>query len=106
MLESIAIDKLSLAQGKSLGGSARVACPMSIRKALRRRGFDVRRVAHMPFGVHWPADLASLMGSRIDIALDVGANVGQTARHLMEQFPMVHVFSVEPNPPRSRNFKP
>lgn len=78
--------------------AARSPWDRMIREALRRRGFDVRRSSNVPFGVDWKDDLAAITNGQVGVALDVGANNGQTARSLLDRFPMAQVFSFEPNP--------
>lgn len=76
---------------------------MSARELLRRRGLDVRRLTNIPFGVNWPDDASAILDGRVDVAFDVGANDGQTARELLRQFSEARVFSFEPHPGAARN---
>ena len=68
-----------------------------IQTTLNRFGLVLERRRSRPFGLNWADDLAYLAGD-VKIALDVGANVGQTASRLTSRFPEVHVFSFEPAP--------
>lgn len=52
-----------------------------------------------PFGLSWAYDAARFFGSRrLETILDVGANVGQTARHLRRYFPQAQLHCFEPVP--------
>jgi FkbM family methyltransferase len=66
--------------------------------ALHEKGLDVSRTRSVPFGVRWEDDLAALLGP-IDtlVALDVGANEGQTALRLAQRFPEAEIHSFEPS---------
>jgi FkbM family methyltransferase len=66
--------------------------------AVRRAGYDLKRLANVPFGVRWEDDVASLLDGRLSLALDVGANEGQTARELLARFPDLRIVSFEPHP--------
>lgn len=51
----------------------------------------------MPYGVSWQYDLQRFVGRRsIDVAFDVGANVGQTADAILRYFPGASVHCFEP----------
>jgi FkbM family methyltransferase len=49
-----------------------------------------------PFGVRWEEDLAAL--GPVNLAVDVGANEGQTAQLIASAFPSARIFSYEPVP--------
>ena len=72
------------------------------RIALRRAGFDVVNLKHnQRFGWDWMRDvgrLAPLIGSKIEMVFDVGANNGYTALELRRHFPDAHIHSFEPVP--------
>jgi FkbM family methyltransferase len=50
----------------------------------------------VPFGMCWEDDVAAL--GTVELAVDVGANEGQTADVLAEAFPAARIFSYEPVP--------
>ena len=50
----------------------------------------------VPFGVRWEEDVAAL--GTVELAVDVGANEGQTAELLAATFPAARIFSYEPVP--------
>lgn len=58
----------------------------------------MQRLSNQAFGVRWEDDLAAVLRRPPSVALDVGANAGQTARRLLERFPGLHVYSFEPHP--------
>lgn len=63
------------------------------------RVWTVQRRSRIPFGVYWESDLRLLLGAGCgDAMLDVGANVGETARKLATNFPSAAIYSVEPVP--------
>jgi FkbM family methyltransferase len=65
---------------------------------LRVRGLEVRGARGVPFGVRWEDDIASLLGgTTLSLALDVGANQGQTAMRLRRRFPGAEIHSFEPS---------
>ncbi|MEA2187975.1 MAG: hypothetical protein QOK16_2986 [Solirubrobacteraceae bacterium] len=49
-----------------------------------------------PFGVRWEEDLGAL--GAVNLAVDVGANEGQTAQLIASAFPAARIFSYEPVP--------
>jgi FkbM family methyltransferase len=60
-------------------------------------GFRLYRATSVPFGVDWLADVRHFPeGRRVRVAIDVGANVGQTALALGTVFPEADVYSFEP----------
>ncbi len=68
-----------------------------LRRWLRRAGLEVRSLRGMPFGVHWWDDMRFFPdGREIKTIFDVGANCGQTAAHVLEEFPGAEVYSFEP----------
>jgi FkbM family methyltransferase len=70
------------------------------RKVLNKLGLDVRRHSGVQFGQRWEYDARCLMGSRATHAtfLDVGANIGQTALTMAENFSGARIYSFEPVP--------
>jgi FkbM family methyltransferase len=56
----------------------------------------VSKSRETPFGVRWEDDVAAL-GS-VNLAIDVGANEGQTAQLIGRAFPSARIFSYEPVP--------
>jgi FkbM family methyltransferase len=60
------------------------------------RGVDAGMSPHTPFGVRWEDDVAAL--GEVSLAIDVGANEGQTAARIIQAFPSARVFSYEPVP--------
>ncbi len=68
-----------------------------LHEALERVGVyaDLRR--HLPRGVDWLLDVQrNLDGRAPSVALDVGANVGQTTASIKRLFPMTEVHAFEP----------
>jgi FkbM family methyltransferase len=75
--------------------------PASVRGAYQglgaqRAGLDVSKLRDTPFGVRWEEDLAAL--GPVNLAVDVGANEGQTAQLIASAFPSARIFSYEPVP--------
>jgi FkbM family methyltransferase len=71
-----------------------------IRNVLERRNLVLVRVDRQ-FGVQVLADirhLASAWKYPIETLFDVGANIGQTARKFLKEFPQARIFSFEPHP--------
>jgi FkbM family methyltransferase len=69
----------------------------SLHEALKRVGVyaDLRR--HLPRGVDWLLDVQRILGGRApSVALDVGANVGQTVTSIKRSFPRAEVYAFEP----------
>jgi len=56
----------------------------------------VSKSCRTPFGVRWEDDLAAL--GPVNLAVDVGANEGQTAERISSAFPSARIFSYEPVP--------
>jgi FkbM family methyltransferase len=71
-------------------------CRQSARRLLRRVGLDVLKAGNVPFGMRWEDDIAAL--GTVKLAVDVGANEGQTADLLGRAFPAAQIFSYEPVP--------
>jgi FkbM family methyltransferase len=71
-----------------------------LKSLIAKAGVDVKRMCNVPFGVSWEHDTRGLLRrtSRKLTLLDVGANVGQTARSLAEVFPNSKIYSFEPVP--------
>lgn len=67
-----------------------------VRVMLRRAGLDVTKWRNTPFGVRWEDDVAAL--AKVALAVDVGANEGQTAELMARAFPSARIFSYEPVP--------
>ncbi|MDX9912624.1 MAG: FkbM family methyltransferase [Phycisphaerales bacterium] len=61
-------------------------------------GLHVERRAAVPFGVDWLADLAAISETPVERVMDVGANIGQTARALRRAFPDAEIHCFEPVP--------
>jgi FkbM family methyltransferase len=67
-------------------------------RLLRAGGLEIRRARSVPFGVRWEEDIAALLGgATLSLALDVGANEGQTAIRLARHFPGAEIHSFEPS---------
>lgn len=64
------------------------------RTLARRAGFVITRARNTPFGVRWEDDVAAL--GKVNLAVDVGANEGQTVTRLLDGFPSVRIVSYEP----------
>jgi FkbM family methyltransferase len=73
----------------------------SVRAVLRAAGYELVRKEYAPFGQDALVDVRRL-GSQwrypMRVCFDVGANVGQTALRLLEEFPGAAVYSFEPHP--------
>jgi FkbM family methyltransferase len=68
-----------------------------IKRFLERRGLFVRRTGSLPYGCDWLFDLSRLQKPQtFRVVLDVGANVGQTARAILDRFPNAGVIAFEP----------
>jgi FkbM family methyltransferase len=68
-----------------------------IRSGLRRRGVEVVRSSHVPFGWYPTWDIAALV-PQLDVVFDVGANSGQTVRMIRGRFPDARIWCFEPVP--------
>lgn len=68
-----------------------------MKELLRQLGLDVDLRRNRPFGVDWADDIA-YYEPRPALVLDVGANVGQTASRLTQQFPAATLHCFEPMP--------
>lgn len=63
--------------------------------ALASRHFPLTR--YMPYGMSWLYDLQRFLGTRsLGTLFDVGANTGQTVRHLLKYAPDAEIYSFEP----------
>jgi FkbM family methyltransferase len=68
-----------------------------IELALDRAGIFARRRSDLPRGFDWLIDVERLLAPRRPIvALDIGANVGQTTLSIKRQFPSATVHAFEP----------
>jgi FkbM family methyltransferase len=68
-----------------------------LHRAIDRGGLYARRRQHLPRGVDWLLDVQRLLGAGGSIsAIDVGANVGQTSRAIVDRFPGATVHAIEP----------
>src|SRR5208282_761459 len=62
-------------------------------------GVELRRASRTPFGLRWHRDIQFFPnGVELGTVLDVGANTGQTALHLVRHFPKSRIYSFEPVP--------
>ncbi len=68
------------------------------RRWLERRGLYARRVSQLPLGVDWMRDVKRLLGRDPVLAVDIGANVGQTALRMHELYAATIIHSFEPIP--------
>ena len=72
------------------------------RSALKTAGFEIINLKHNErYGWDWVRDisrLAPLYARRIETIFDVGANAGQTALELRQQFPDAELHCFEPTP--------
>jgi FkbM family methyltransferase len=66
-----------------------------IQKALDRAGYTLKQHRNL-VGMDWARDVLHLLGGRVDVAFDVGANVGQTVRYFAERFPKATIHAFEP----------
>jgi FkbM family methyltransferase len=70
-----------------------------IRPLLRRSGFDLVRYDQKQLGVDPFFDMQHfLKGNTKPTIIDVGANVGQTARRFLDNYPGSEIHSFEPSP--------
>jgi FkbM family methyltransferase len=67
-----------------------------LRKGAQALGVDLARRSSVHFGIRWEEDLGAFATPAT--ALDIGANVGQTAILLKARFPAITVWSFEPVP--------
>ena len=71
----------------------------SARAVLRRLGIYASKLRNAPFGVDWLSDVRFMCGDfSMATVFDVGANQGQTALKLANEFPRARVHSFEPVP--------
>jgi FkbM family methyltransferase len=73
---------------------------LAVGRAIHRTGFELRRVARAP-----EHSLLGLRSRDIRTILDVGANAGQFARHILGHFPDATVLAFEPVPGPFRDLK-
>jgi len=65
----------------------------------RSFGLDLRPARNIPFGVEWYHDIQYFTkASKLEIILDVGANIGQTALSLSKHFSDSLIYCFEPVP--------
>lgn len=71
-----------------------------IKNRLKKRGLSIVHDQEIPFGVKWCEDIACCRGTGYEpiVCLDVGANIGQTARQVTSTFPDAIVHCFEPVP--------
>jgi FkbM family methyltransferase len=70
-----------------------------IKLFLRSMRLYVKSMESIHFGVEWGEDIKCLLaGQELEIVMDVGANIGQTAYEVMKHFPKSHVYCFEPIP--------
>ena len=67
-------------------------------QALRRqgKGYDIRR--KMRLGRNHIKDIRTILGNRVQVIFDVGANDGQTVRAFLPAFSRASIYSFEPDP--------
>jgi len=66
---------------------------------LRSMRLYVKSMESIHFGVEWGEDIKCLLaGQELEIVMDVGANIGQTAYEVMKHFPKSRVYCFEPIP--------
>ena len=91
----MALPVVTRVPGRRAGLSAGT-CRRSARRLLGRVGLDLVKADDVPFGMRWQDDVAAL--GTVKLAVDVGANEGQTADVLVQAFPAARIFSYEPVP--------
>ncbi|MBL7645464.1 MAG: FkbM family methyltransferase [Candidatus Hydrogenedentes bacterium] len=70
-----------------------------VKRCVRSLGFELRPQTSIPFGVDWCWDVRGIMGGKEPMCVfDVGANRGQTALRLSEEFSNCQIYSFEPVP--------
>jgi len=63
----------------------------------RHIGLYVKPLSNIPFGVDWWHDLEYLLnGQPLELAVDVGANTGQTVDKILKYFPNTRICCFEP----------
>ena len=67
------------------------------RRSLRQDGgYDLLR--KLSFGISHVKDIQKILGKRIEVVFDVGANDGQSVRTFLPAFPFATIYSFEPDP--------
>lgn len=70
-----------------------------IHTILKKSGWYVKRRNNLPPGIDWVLDLQRMLGNISNqTILDVGANIGQTALMLQQEFPQSTIHCFEPIP--------
>lgn len=77
-----------------------------LRRLLRSSGFAIRDIGRGVGGVELLHDARILLGQTPNpILFDVGANVGQTTRAMLDQFPSPRIYAFEPSPATFRELQ-
>ena len=65
----------------------------------RSMGLYAKPLAQIPFGVEWIQDIKYLLNDRkLELVVDVGANIGQTVSEVLKCFPESCIYCFEPVP--------
>jgi FkbM family methyltransferase len=69
-----------------------------VKGALGLCGYVNYRKSFLPKGVDWVWDISRLCGDTpVQVIFDVGANEGQTSKHLAREFPRAAIYAFEPS---------
>ncbi len=72
-----------------------------IRNQLNSAGYRIYKTKFIPYGFDFWVDvsrLSQMLGKKIDVVFDVGANMGDTSQDALKTFPDAQVFAFEPHP--------
>lgn len=70
-----------------------------VKKIFNKLGLELKFAKNIPFGIEWYRDIQFFPNGRnLEIIVDVGANIGQTARQVVDIFPKSHIYCFEPIP--------
>lgn len=72
----------------------------NLNSLLKNFGYELTKIANEPYGIRWLNDIKKLCcayDKKIDIAFDVGANVGATSIEMLECSNSVYAFECHPD---------
>jgi len=73
----------------------------SLNNTLQKFGYELTKIHNDGFGIRWLNDvkrLSNSYGKKINIAFDVGANIGATSKEMLECFDSSEVYAFECHP--------